>query len=45
MVALVTPFDAWLKLAGSQALLVWQDEHCAVVLRWPAFAGVQPLPL
>lgn len=41
-VAAVTPW--WLNVAGSQAAVAWQDEHCVVVLMWVGLAGVQPLP-
>lgn len=34
----------WLKLAGVQAVVAWQDEHCVAVLICPTLEGVQLLP-
>lgn len=44
LLAVVTPLAAWLKVVG-QAVVVWQAEHCDVVLMWLTLAGVNPLPL
>jgi hypothetical protein len=45
LVAAFTPTVVWLNLAGSQAVVVWHDEHCAVVLIWLDLNGVQLLPV
>ncbi|MEQ1494818.1 MAG: hypothetical protein ABL912_03540, partial [Novosphingobium sp.] len=34
----------WLKLAGVQALVVWQVLHCAVVLTWFADLPLAVVP-
>jgi hypothetical protein len=46
LVADVTPFVAWLNVAGTQAVVIrWHDEHCDAVVIWLTLAGVNPLPL
>jgi len=40
---LVTPL--WVPVAGSQAVVRWQDAHCWLPMAiWLALAGVKPLP-
>ena len=41
----VAVIPAWLKVAGVQALLVWQSLHCEVVAMWFAVLPGATVPL